>query len=238
MQTENLNKLPVKLAKIWDSTYQSNKTKYGPERASIIAWSAIKDIKEEQPVERTITVDTELTLTSESLVCRSEKVNESSNDYFIEGYIATKNPTPEDGLIFTQELLNQLEQEIKDYPINIKGDLEHVNSRMRLGRKVEDNLPTYDDFVKIVDTKLDNYGLWVRAKLDKYADNFPILWSRINDGFYDAFSIEVILDKNEMRDKFVDGRLFKEAYKGRINKFSLTGKPKDKYSKVTAAYIK
>lgn len=238
-----LKKLPKQAAKIWEAAYQSAKGKYGPERASMIAWTAVKKKYKKSKdkwvaKERSITVDTDITLTSEKLVCKSEKIGESSNDYFIEGYIATKHSTPEDSIIFTEDLLKQLEEEIKKYPINIKGDLEHVNTRMRMGRKVEDNLPTYDDFMKIVDTRLDSYGLWVRAKLDKYADNFPILWNRIQDGFYDAFSIEVFLDKEGIKEKFIDGKLFKEAYKGRINKFSLTGKPKDKFSKVTSAYTK
>lgn len=236
-----MKKLPAKARKIWEAAYSSSKAKYGSETAAQIAWAAVKrkyKKKGEQWVAkaRSLAMEGPVELKSEQLVCRSESIGELSKDYFIEGYLATTNETNEDNYVYTQELLESLAEEIKNFPINIKGDLDHVNSRMKRGMKVEENLPTYDDFIKIVDARPENGKLWIRGKLDKYADNFPVLWSRIQEGFYDALSIELYVDKGKSRIVERNGRLLKEVYGGRINKFSLTGRPKDRYSKITNVY--
>jgi len=238
-----LKKLPAKARKIWEAAYKSAKKQYGPERASKIAWAIVKKKykkKDDKWVakERAISIEGPIELKSEQLVCRSEDTGDLSKDYFFEGVLATTNETMQDNDIYTPELLTKLAEEIKNYPINIKGDLEHVNSRMKRGMKVEDNLPTYDDFIKIEDTKVDGDKLWIRGKLDKYADNFPVIWHRIQEGFYDGLSIELFVDKNNAKLVNRNGRMLREISGGRINKFALTSKPKDKYSRVTKSYTK
>lgn len=228
-------KLPNQVQKTWEAAYNSAKGMYGKERASKIAWEIVK--RKDHTSEKPVAMKNDITLTSEKLVCRSEEIGESSNDYFIEGYIATRN-IAEDGMYFTEGLLKSIEEQIIKFPINLKGDLEHVGTKIKQGRKVTADLPTYDDFMKIVETKLDDNGLWIKTKLDKYADNFPRLWNKIQEGFYDAFSVEVLLDKNSMTNKIIGNRIIKEATKGKIKKFTLTGTPADKYARVTSAYKK
>lgn len=237
-----LKKLPKEAREMWESTFKVAKEKYGSERAGQIAWAVVKKKYKKEgdkwiKIGRDLNMSGKVTLTSEKLVCRGESVGDLSNDYFLEGYIATPNFSM-DNYLFTPELLESLSKQIKEHPINIKGDLDHVGTRMKRGMKVKDNLPTYENFMKIVDTNIDSNGLWVKAKLDKYTDNFPLLWNKIKEGFYDAFSIEVGLDKESTRLELVNGRYVNVARKGTIKKFSLTGEPVDKYSRITSAYTK
>ena len=242
MPVKVLKKLPKKARLLWEKTYQAAKAKYGEERAAKIAWAAVKKQYKKEGDKwvlkgRDLNFSGKIKMTSEKLVCRSENIGELSNDYFLEGYLAT--PTiAQDGIYFTKDLLKDLHKQIKDLPINIKGDLEHIGTKMRAGRKVPEDYPTYDNFMKIVDTNVDDTGLWIRAKLDKYSENFPILWNRIKEGFYDAFSIEIALDKANMFPELVDGKYVRKATKGRIKKFTLTGDPVDTYARVTSFYTK
>jgi cation transport regulator ChaB len=240
MPIEILKKLPKEAKKMWESTYNAAKEKYGPDRASKIAWAAVKKKYKKEGNNwvlkaRSITFNSDLKLNSEKLVCRSELVGETSNDYFIEGYIATRN-LAEDGIVLSDTLLRDLAKQIREFPINVKGDLEHVGTRMKKGMKVGEDLPSYDDFMKIIDTKVDEEGLWAKVKLDKYADNFPVIWNRLKEGFYDAFSIEMYLDKSKTRLEKGNNGYMNVADGGLLKKFTLTGSPKDKHAKVTSVY--
>jgi|TARA_R100001530_G_scaffold133997_3_gene108155 cation transport regulator ChaB len=235
-----LKKLPKEAKAIWESTFKASKVKYGPDRAAKIAWAAVK--KKYQKLGnkwvlkgRSVSFNSNIKFKSQKLICRSVDVASSSNDYFIEGYIATKH-LGEDGIVLSDILLRDLEKQIREFPINVKGDLEHVGTRMKKGMKVDDDLPSYEDFMKIVDTKIDENGLWAKVQLDKYADNFPVIWNRVKEGFYDAFSIEMYLDKSRTRlEKSVDGYM-NVADGGSLKKFTLTGSPIDKHAKVTSVY--
>jgi len=240
MPIELLKKLPKEARKIWESAYQAAKSKYGPDRASKIAWATVKKKYEKDGDNwilkaRSITFNSDLKLNSEKLVCRSESLGDTSNDYFIEGYIATRNLAT-DGLVLSDILLRDLAKQIKEFPINVKGDLEHVGTRMKKGMKVGEDLPSYDDFMKIIDTKVDENGLWAKVQLDKYADNFPVIWNRLKEGFYDAFSIEMYLDKSKTRLEKQTNGYVNVADGGLLKKFTLTGQPKDKHAKVTSVY--
>jgi len=238
-----LKKLPRQAKKIWENTYNSAKVKYGPERASKIAWGAVKNKYKKEGSKwvlkgRSVLFNSEITIKSESLVCRSESLGDTPIDYFIEGYVATPNPCEEDGMVYTNKFLRSLEKQIKEFPITIKGDIEHVNGRMEQGMKIKDeeSIPTLEDVMNIIETKVDENGLWARAKLDRHVKNFPMIWERLKNKFYDAFSIEVYVDKGKARLVNIGNDYVKEINEGRIKSFTLTGKPADKFAKITSVY--
>ena len=236
-----LKRLPKKARQIWESTYNSAKAKHGPERASKIAWGAVKNKYKKEGNKwvlkgRSVLFKSEITINSQKLVCRSEGIGDTSRDYLIEGYVATPNLVEEDGMIYTPKFLRSLEKQIREFPITVKGDIEHINHRLESGRKVKEEIPTMEDIMNIVDTKVDENGLWIRAKLDKYVENFPMIWERLKNRFYDAFSIEVYLDERKARLVNVGNGYVREVNEGRIKSFTLTGRPADKFAKITSVY--
>lgn len=225
---------------IWESVYQANKDKFGPSSASKLAWAVVKKLYKQEDENwvlkaRSVTASKEIEFKSERLVCRSISGEGNTNNYILEGYLVTEG-LKKDGFYFTKDLINSFDKQIRDFPINFKGDLEHINTRMKMGKKVQDDLPTYDNFMKVIETKVDDKGLWGKIELNKYTDNFPLLWEQIKSGFYDAFSFEAFIDIASVENKVEDGKLVKYANKGRVNKFSLTQEPVDVDSKMTAAY--
>ena len=227
--------IPKKALKKWEQIYQANKERLGPSMASKVAMKYIANNYDEKLIARSKTASKEIEFKSEKLVCRSISSEGTTNSYIVEGYLATVGPK-NDGFYFTPKLMKSFDKQIKELPINFKGDLEHVNTRMKMGKKVDDNLPTYENFMKILDTKVDDKGLWGRIELDKYTENFPILWEQIKNGFYDAFSFEAYIDMGSVEDGILDGKKVKYANQGRVNKFSLTQEPVDVNSNMTAAY--
>ena len=244
MPTQTLKGLPPTAKRLWERIFKQNKTKLGADSAARVAWSAVKKlfkkegdrwVKKGAP-KKMIGRSENFEFSSEKLVCRSE-MGDISNDYFVEGYIATPEPNKKDGYILTTELLEELDKQIKEMPISIKGDIDHINTKIARGQKINTSeVPTLDNILKLEESRVDEKGLWGKFKVDKYSDAFPKVWGRIKEGFYDAFSIELYAEVGGSDLVSIEGEYLEKIKKGRIKKVSLTGQPKDTHSTITKAY--
>lgn len=236
-----LNKLPKHAKEIWESTYSAAKAKYGPERAAQIAWSAVKKSykkKGDNWVKRAI--DT-ITVTSETPVLRSEG-GELAKEYFVEGYIASTEPQPRDGLQLTKEFFNHvIENQFKKESISLKGDIEHVRDKIEEGRKVDlSKVPTDEDVLRLVDYRVDDINgtskLWAKFKVDRTVNNFEQILYRLKNKFYDSFSSSFRINKNDKEAVRRELNGMTKVYKGRLVRATLTGAPVDRSSVITAFY--
>jgi HK97 family phage prohead protease len=96
---------------------------------------------------------------------------------YVTGYISVPDVDLYDDVVTTKAMDSMLKQ-IQDSVITI--DYEHEAWR-------DDNslLPV----AKIVEAKVDDRGLWVKAILNRHSPKFKALWGSIEDGFINAFSI-------------------------------------------------
>lgn len=96
---------------------------------------------------------------------------------YVTGYISVPDVDLYNDLVTMRAMESMLEQ-IEESTITI--DYEHEAWR-------DDNsiLPV----AKIVEAKVDDRGLWVKAKLNKNSPKYKALWGSIKDGFINAFSI-------------------------------------------------
>ena len=97
--------------------------------------------------------------------------------HFVTGYIST----PEQDLVndvVTEKGLQSMLKQLKSRSITL--DYEHEAWR---------DDPTILPAGKIVDAKIDDRGLWVKAELNPSSPKFKSLWDSVKDGFVNAFSI-------------------------------------------------
>lgn len=106
--------------------------------------------------------------------------------YYIEGYASTidKDKAGETLLQSAQQdLYAQLKGE------NITLDVEHeewYDENKQVMRKPGNNrIPV----AKVVDAKIDNKGVWIKAELNTHISRFQEVWGSIKDGFLKAFSV-------------------------------------------------
>jgi HK97 family phage prohead protease len=96
---------------------------------------------------------------------------------YVTGYISVPDVDLYDDVV-TMKAMDSMLKQIQDSVITI--DYEHEAWR-------DDNslLPV----AKIVEAKVDDRGLWVKAILNRHSPKFKALWGSIEDGFINAFSI-------------------------------------------------
>jgi len=98
--------------------------------------------------------------------------------YYITGYISTKDKDLLNDIVTDEALDNMLNQlNMK----NIKLDVEHEAWR-------EEN-PAIIPVGRIIESKRDERGIFVKAELNKANSRFKEVWNSIKEGFLDAFSI-------------------------------------------------
>jgi cation transport regulator ChaB len=235
MPIEILKKLPKKARTIWESAFKLSKEKYGAERAAQIAWAAVKK-KYKKEDDKWIARSESFIATSQEILCRSE-LGDTSNDYFVEGVLATTMPQS-DGKKLTQELLTEIVDDFKNTNYSPKADIDHIGTLKERGYKVtvpetDENIMRFVDMdVRLLDD--GSYGLYGKAQLDRTVKNFERIWYKLQNKFYDSFSIE-IYPKAGMK-KMVrtnDGKLIEEWYGGTLKKATITGQPVDRKATIT-----
>ena len=144
--------------------------------------------------------------------------------FFITGHISTKDVdlyndvVTENGL---KSMLAQLKSKV------IKLDFDHEAWR---------DSPNILPVGKIVDARIDQKGLWVKAELNDASPKFKSLWKSIKKGFVDAFSIAFKPIKTTMKamgDTTV--RLLEDV---ELLNVALTGVPVNAHAKITDVMMK
>lgn len=116
-------------------------------------------------------------------VFKTDKITYSSvevkgeRESFVTGYIAVPEIDLENDLM-TDTALKSMLRQITESAITL--DFEHEAFR---------DDPSILPVGMIVEAKVDNRGLWVKAKLNKHSPKYKALWGSIKEGFVNAFSV-------------------------------------------------
>lgn len=115
---------------------------------------------------------------TDNLTSSVEKKNDKEQ-YFVEGYASTPDLDLVNDIV-TPEAMQEMVAQIKGR--SIKVDVEHESWSTG-------GSPNIVPIGKIVDAKVDTKGLWIKAQLNSGVSRFSEVWSSVQDGFLDAFSI-------------------------------------------------
>lgn len=154
--------------------------KYRDEEKSFkIAWSAVKQVyeKTQNGWEKKKSFDRSLVF---SKSFESFKADMNENDFYVEGYIETPGVDIL-GDMCSEECLNDIDNQLSNAIVSAKIGRDHEHSL------IDNNLL---HAAKIISHKKDENGVWIKAKLNKFHPDFTTIKGSIEDGFYDAFSIE------------------------------------------------
>jgi len=97
--------------------------------------------------------------------------------HYVTGYISNTERDVVDDIV-TEKALKSMLKQINESTISL--DYEHEAFR---------DDPTILPAGKIIEAKIDDRGLWVKAEINKNSPKFKSLWGSIKGGFLKAFSI-------------------------------------------------
>jgi HK97 family phage prohead protease len=147
----------------------------------------------------------------------------AEKEYFITGYISTAD-LDRDNEIVSREAMADMLQQLKAG--NIKLDIEHQTFTG------ENDIP----IGRIVDAKLDEKGLWVKATLNKNHTKFEEVWKSIKAGFLDAFSIAYKV--RDVVEDFVNGIQARILRSVELLNVAITGNPMNPHATMTESFAK
>ena len=160
MPQKVLKQLPKKAQEIWEETFNKSKKKFGAERAAKIAWATVKkSFKKDGDKWIMRSVDA-FTFVSEQPYLRSEGTGDHAKEYFVEGVIASTEPNKTDNVELTREFLEYvIENQFKnEYHASLKGDIEHAADLKEMGERVDKDVETDEDVLKLEEFKIIDEG--------------------------------------------------------------------------------
>ena len=153
-----------------------------------------------------------------------EVKSESDKDYYIEGYVSTIEPD------FVNDIVDEEGQkatfrELRNSDITM--DEDHNEWRDPKTGKLYDGKKNKYPIAKVVDTKLDNKGTWVRAKLNKFHPDFKErILPMVRDKFLHSFSIAYKVLKGF--EKLIGGIKYRVIQDIKLANIAITGNPINK----------
>lgn len=166
----------------------------------------------------------EYTGTSETFSFQEVEVK-GERQYYISGYISTKNIDTFNDLV-TDECLDDMLAQVQNS--SIKMDEEHET----IHKKNLDINP----IARIVESKKDAKGLWVKALLNKANPRFQEAWESIKNGFYDSFSIA--FKPIEAATRYIQGKAVRVLNKLKLVNVGITGTPVNEECKMDNIIVK
>jgi len=144
------------------------------------------------------------------------EIKSVDNDY-VEGYITTSDLDTYDDVV-TKKCMVDMAKQMDN--MTLKVDIEHeaFKGDSLLEKQIN---KTKTPIAKIVEHKLDDKGIWVKAILNQHHPRYNEIKNSIRDGFIDAFSIAYIptvfyfKQKEEKRIRYLDNiNLLNVAFTG------------------------
>ena len=175
-----VKRIPEHGQRIFMKAFNSAFMKYkAEEKAFRIAWSAVKQVfkKTSTGWEKRKSFDKSVVYSSSFEHYKSET---NENDFFVEGYIETPDMDIL-GDVCTVECLDDIDAQLNDAFVMAKVGREHEHSL------IDRNILHVS---KVVHHERDDNGVFVRTKLNKFHPDFETVKGSIEEGYYDAFSIE------------------------------------------------
>jgi len=146
-------------------------------------------------------------------------------EYIVEGYIST---TDVDlfGDMVTEKCLSDMKKQLETRVIKMDEDHETYYENDY------DMIPK----LKIIDSKIDNKGLWVKAQLNQAHPEFKAIWESIKGGYLDAFSIQFV--PKEQETIFIKGEEIRRLEKVDLINVGITGTPVNPEAKMEKFIVK
>lgn len=145
--------------------------------------------------------------------------------HFVTGYISTKDRDIVNDIV-TETAMKGMLQQLLDRPITM--DLEHEAFR----GKSTNIVPV----ARIVESKKDNIGIWVKAEVNPHNNRFSEVWNSIKDKFITAFSIAYKPVKFVYKN--IDGVKTRLLENIELLNVTLTGVPVNPHARITSVMVK
>jgi len=165
--------------------------------------------------------------TVNGFVCRSDEnlafsevVVKGEKQYYVEGYVSTYDVDVQNEQV-TKSCMKDMNQQMMERSIKFDEDHETI---------LEENLDK-NPVARVIEHRVDNKGLWVKALLNSAHSKFKELWGSIKSGMIDAFSIAFL--PVDMAKKYVKGKAVRLLEKVKLINIALTGNPVNPEAKMT-----
>lgn len=116
----------------------------------------------------------------------SSAVIKGERKYYVEGYASTID-RDKSGEIISASAQEDIYTQVMGESITL--DVEHSEWYDDNGKVLPKPKNTSIPVAKVVDARLDNRGVWIKAELNQHLSKFGEIWGSIKDGFLKAFSI-------------------------------------------------
>lgn len=157
----------------------------------------------------------------------------AGKEYFVEGYIATYDKDKVNDVISKSAM-----QDIYDQADVISADIEHEAFKPdENGYGPYHSRSSLIPVAKAVEKKLDEIGVWIKAKVNPHLNKFGEVWGSLQDGFLKAFSIAFAQPSEEDFVLKSDGTRVLNRLKGLLN-VAFTGNPVNPNATITSVVAK
>jgi len=213
-----VQKLPAKAKTIFRKAFNASFKEHGEETAFKIAWAAVKRVYNKTGGRWVMKFD--------KVYSEGFEVKKIGDDFFVSGYLSTPHLDKVNDIV-TWKALESMASQIagSELPFMIGLEHEHVLEDAR-------NIP----IAQIVDSKMDNNGLWINTKVNKYHPGFDAIKGSLENGFLNAFSIE--FSPITWRYEDLDGQSIRVIDDLEFGGAAYTGKPANPHCTFTDVLIK
>jgi len=153
-------------------------------------------------------------------------------EYYVEGYISTKDLDLGNDIV-TDECLNDMLEQLKGRTIKLDVEHETMKGESELDKKIN---KTKIPIGKIVDAWRDEKGIKAKAILNKAHSRFQEVWNSIKNGFLDGFSIAYY--PIQTITKNIGDKIVRLLNKVDLINVALTGNPMNPEARLTSAFTK
>jgi HK97 family phage prohead protease len=154
-------------------------------------------------------------------------------DYYIEGYISTSDLDYGNDIV-TDVCMDDMISQFESTEIKLDWEHEALKGDTKLEKTIN---RTINPIGKIIETKRDEKGIWIKAILNKSNERFKEIWASIKSGFLDGFSIGYY-PQEKVYKKNVDGLMIRLLNKIKLINIALTGNPMNPNTTITNAFMK
>lgn len=156
----------------------------------------------------------------------SVETKEEKEHFYVEGYASTADLDLVNDIV-TKEAMEDMAAQCKGRAIKL--DVEHESWK-------QGGSPNIIPVGRIIDARVDDRGLWVKAQLNPAVSRFSEVWNSITGGFLDAFSIAFTNVKGVERViKGVKARVITGLH---LLNIALTGNPANPHARLTSVMAK
>lgn len=154
-------------------------------------------------------------------------------DYYIEGYISTSDLDYGNDIV-TDVCMDDMISQFESTEIKLDWEHEALKGDTKLEKTIN---RTINPIGKIIETKRDEKGIWIKAILNKSNERFKEIWESIKSGFLDGFSIGYY-PQEKVYKKNADGLMIRLLNKIKLINIALTGNPMNPNTTITNAFMK